>query len=74
MPRRDGTGPFGQGMMTGRRSGRCVTPINTDKQCFLGFGYRKARCGINRNFNTGINKQLLQDQLNDLQIQIDALK
>lgn len=30
MPRRDGTGPMGQGSMTGRRMGNCETPTENN--------------------------------------------
>ena len=75
MPRRDGTGPVSQGMMTGRKLGNCITQTNTSNEpSYLGNGCRKGRRGINRNFNNGISKQMLQDQISDLQAQINALK
>jgi hypothetical protein len=32
MPKRDGTGPSGNGSMTGRGDGSCIVPLNTTKQ------------------------------------------
>ena len=75
MPRRDKLGPFGQGIMIGRRLGNCVIQANiNEEQNYLGFGCRKVKCGINSNFNTGISKQMLQNQISDLQAQINAFQ
>jgi hypothetical protein len=41
MPRRDGTGPAGQGPKTGRGTGNCTTPkkpISTNRNVGLGRG------------------------------------
>jgi hypothetical protein len=32
MPKSDGTGPNGKGPMTGRGSGSCIIPLNTNEQ------------------------------------------
>ena len=32
MPKYDGTGPNGKGPMTGRGSGYCIIPLNTNEQ------------------------------------------
>jgi hypothetical protein len=32
MPKHDGTGPSGNGPMTGRGSGNCIIPLNTAEQ------------------------------------------
>jgi hypothetical protein len=32
MPKRDGTGPYGNGPMTGRGDGPCIIPLNTTGQ------------------------------------------
>jgi Family of unknown function (DUF5320) len=29
MPKRNGTGPYGHGPLTGRGDGRCILPLNT---------------------------------------------
>jgi hypothetical protein len=41
MPRLDGTGPMGQGAMTGRGMGNCQNNGNKQK---LGVGYGKGNC------------------------------
>jgi len=30
MPKKDGTGPVGNGPITGRGRGKCIIPLNTD--------------------------------------------
>ncbi|NLT18606.1 MAG: DUF5320 domain-containing protein [Clostridiales bacterium] len=50
MPRRDGTGPVGQGPMTGRKMGLCAQPLDASS---LGFG-RGCGMGLGR----GIRKSI----------------
>ena len=48
MPGLDGTGPMGQGSMTGRRMGNCVSQNDVDASSPMGFGRgagRGLRCG-----------------------------
>lgn len=63
MPRRDGTGPIGEGPMTGRAMGPCA-------------GYRRGR--RNRYYATGIPgwavEELDYDEKEVLQKQLDNLK
>ncbi len=42
MPAKDGTGPTGQGSMTGRGMGNCATN-NAQPKSFLGFGRRQGQ-------------------------------
>lgn len=46
MPGFDGTGPNGQGSMTGGGRGRCVTGVDTDAEERFGFGRRSGGRGM----------------------------
>jgi hypothetical protein len=59
MPRFDGTGPFGSGMGTGRRMGSC-------------YGGR-GMCG-RRFFSKDEEKEILKDEITDLENEIKAVK
>ncbi|WDV46981.1 DUF5320 domain-containing protein [Clostridiaceae bacterium M8S5] len=50
MPGRDGTGPYGEGKMTGRGFGACSTEENNVRELrgFAGGRKRGARCGKGR--------------------------
>lgn len=52
MPTRDGTGPFGQGQMTGRGRGMCVTSIGS--RFLSGSGRRIGRRGIGLGLGLGL--------------------
>lgn len=47
MPRGDGTGPMGQGMMTGRKRGNCAGYNSWGPGCGLGYGRRTGRGRFN---------------------------
>jgi len=47
MPRRDGTGPLGQGAMTGRGRGFCIKEITSGTDAWAEFGCRR---GFRRRF------------------------
>ncbi len=57
MPRFDGTGPLGQGSMTGRGLGKC-NPANTDENVIYGVGRGGIPygCGQGRMFGGGRNR------------------
>lgn len=57
MPRFDGTGPLGQGSMTGRGLGKC-NPANTDEKVIYGVGRGGIPygCGQGRMFGGGRNR------------------
>lgn len=66
MPGRDGTGPLGQGAMTGRQLGACT-------------GARPGFCGAGRGFGRGFGRAVVQnDLMNDrkafLESQIQAIR
>ncbi|MDD3398579.1 MAG: DUF5320 domain-containing protein [Candidatus Methanomethylophilaceae archaeon] len=48
MPGQDGTGPMGQGAMTGRRMGSCGQDDTTTRNTQPGFGRGPGRCGRGR--------------------------
>lgn len=55
MPGRDGTGPMGQGAMTGRGLGNCVktiVPLAAGAVAGLCFGFGRRRRGNNENRNS----------------------
>lgn len=57
MPRLDGTGPLGEGSMTGRGLGKC-NPENTDAKVIYGIGRGGIPygCGRGRMFGGGRNR------------------
>lgn len=67
MPRRDGTGPMGMGVMTGRGFGFRDKSIYGRGNCF-GYGFGCDRFGYES------NKELLHKQKEILQIQLKALE
>lgn len=75
MARRDGTGPMGQGPMTGRGMGPCAETRND------GAGLRRGRgrgMGMGRGFSPNQNtsktqKELLQDQKDALKNQLKSI-
>ncbi len=82
MPRRDGTGPYGMGPMSGRGFGPCsgyaVSP-------FIGFGcgygrgrgYRWMRYGypvVPQEFEAKDEKEILQAQAQYLESQLESVK
>lgn len=72
MPRRDGTGPLGQGEMTGRGLGFCNNSINFKRG--IGLGYAR---GLNlrfNNFNSQFSyKQLLLEQKAQLESRLEIV-
>ncbi len=70
MPGRDGTGPMGQGAMTGKGIGYCVGNNASRK---LGLSYRR---GCNKFISTESESQneLLHNRLNTISQQIEDLK
>ncbi len=73
MPRRDGTGPQGLGMMTGRQMGYCRSNRPNDAYGF-GYGYGRG-LGFRRGLGAGRffpstslddEKQILEDRLNQI--------
>lgn len=77
MPRKDGTGPWGAGPMTGRGFGPCAG----ENEARYGYGFGRGfacRRGFGRGFGRGFagptnQKDLLQEQKNILQEQIQAI-
>ena len=74
MPRRDGTGPIGQGAMTGRRMGVCAGNKNG-----RGFGQGQGRgMGFRRGYGAQVeennNETLKKDDLSLLKTQADLLE
>lgn len=79
MPRRDGTGPMGQGAMTGRGLENCNDGeiMNSD----FGMGRRFGRgmgCSNGRRFNRakgmGMDREYLTEQKSMLQKTLDAIE
>lgn len=63
MPRGDGTGPTGEGAMTGRGAGSC-TGFTPGVCSFFGFASKFGnRCGLGRRFNSlGFGSNSVQTQ------------
>lgn len=51
MPARDGSGPMGQGSITGRGAGYCTTPLVMDQAV-------SARAGLGRGLGAGLGRGL----------------
>lgn len=83
MPRMDGTGPRGQGAMTGRGLGICNGANAVRYGRGLGLGFRRGfERGLGRMFGrdfyfcstaSGSKKELLAEQKRILQQQLDAI-
>lgn len=84
MPRLDGTGPAGQGPMTGRKMGRCPQSNDVSADQPLGFGRGKGlgrglgcRCGRgfrNRFFQNRPQQTAQDSQTAQMQQQIEILQ
>ena len=76
MPRRDGTGPLGQGAMTGRGLGLCTNSNNQTYGYGRGFGLgrgnncRRNTIQTNRNALTE-QKKILEARLAEINQQLD---
>lgn len=66
MPARDGTGPFGEGPLTGRGLGPCGRGVAFRR----GYGRRLSR----RAFNQIDERQLLEEELSELEKEKESLK
>lgn len=73
MPRGDGTGPTGNGPLTGRGMGRCIARNAAGFGLGLGLGCRR---GFGRWFSGDAGKsekELLTEEVKHLQNRIDAI-
>lgn len=76
MPGRDGTGPMGDGSMTGRGLGFCTAAGSVKYGSGLGLGRRRGAgrfFAANSNFS-GTQKELLQEQKNILQNRLEVVE
>ncbi len=73
MPRRDGTGPLGQGALTGRGFGFCSTK-KAEREGAYGFGAglrrRECRRALSRELLT-VQKAALESRLEEINSQLD---
>lgn len=83
MPGQDGTGPMGQGAMTGRGLGVCNSNTQTTaygRGCGMGLGRRRGGSGFGRGQGRGFGlnantiAQPQQDELSTLKNQANLLK
>ncbi len=79
MPRRNGTGPAGQGPMTGRGTGRCAgNDVSHYGNGFSGRGQRSARgLGLGRSFGFRNDNQMPYTETSEksrVETAINALK
>ncbi len=82
MPGRDGSGPTGQGPLTGRRAGLCTgagqTRLFSGRGCGMGFGGRgRAGAGLGNRFG-GLNvgatdKEILNEERELLKQRMDQI-
>jgi len=79
MPRRDGTGPLGQGPMTGRGMGFCIKEITSGIDAWAGFGCRRGfrrrlrGCDYSVNIPDETKKSLLQKERDALQKRLENI-
>ncbi len=74
MPARDNTGPAGQGPMTGRGAGICVTN-NTNNGAGFGLGRGRGRgMGRGQGFGFRAAAPTREQQINELKAQISVLE
>lgn len=71
MPRRDGTGPMGQGQMAGRRLGRCNSGLGRGLGLAVGLGLG---LGLRRGFRRFFKNQTAVDDLTLLKSQAEKLE
>ena len=80
MPRRDGTGPMGNGSMTGRSMGFCVKAGIAGVGVGLGLGCRRGFrrwFGVNNDFgqiSNGTGKESLQAEKEILKNRLEAIE
>lgn len=82
MPRSDGTGPTGQGPMTGRGLGNCIkygVPIVAGIAAAFGFGRRRGqRRGFGANFENFESKEdellVLKEQAKSMESSLEEIK
>ncbi len=72
MPRRDGTGPMGEGAMTGRGAGR-GTGLGLGLACRRGFGRGFGRGAAFDQISSKTQKELLKERKTVLQDQLDSI-
>jgi hypothetical protein len=82
MARRDGTGPMGQGPITGRGLGFCAGNVGTNTQfgrkngfgIGAGYGCKRGFGGFfNNQFSGSTEKELLEQQKELIQKRLDAI-
>ena len=71
MPRRDGTGPMGQGSMTGRGMGRCPSGLGRGIGLTVGLGLG---LGLRRGFRRFFGNQSPADDVSVLKSQAEILE
>lgn len=73
MPKFDGTGPNGQGPMTGRGMGPCTGGVAYGRRG-CGFGYRRFISPKNELAALENEKAMLEEELKAMREEIEALK
>ncbi len=73
MPRQDGTGPTGQGPMTGRGMGPCAGGMGYSRRA-CGFGYRRFISPKNELKALENEKAMMEEELEALREEIETLK
>ncbi len=79
MPRYNGTGPLGQGPLSGRGMGYCAE--RSQSYDARGYGGRRMACGMGRGFKRGLGfapmvseREMLQDHMRSLEEELKAVK
>lgn len=74
MARFDGTGPNGQGPMTGRGMGNCIKPVDNNNQGFFGRGFFGFGRGCGRGFRNQFFSRNKFNDVNSLNSRAEYLK
>lgn len=74
MPNKNGTGPMGEGSMTGRGMGRCGNGAGVGYGCRNGFGFRRFISPKNELSALENEEKMLLEQLEIIKAEKEALK
>jgi hypothetical protein len=74
MPNRDGTGPLGQGPLTGRGFGPCGRGLGFRRGFHRGFGWRQQYFGEPVELTEEQQKRILEEELKEIDIEKKAIE
>jgi hypothetical protein len=74
MPGQDGTGPLGQGPLTGRGFGPCGRGLGFRRGFCRGFGWRRQYFGEPVELTKEQQKRILEEELKEIDIEKEAIE